>query len=186
MDEWPEFSRDSLEACRVPMETGQIALERASGSTILDASPLVIVALNPCPCGKHTSKSEKCFCSPSEARAYVGKLSGPIADRFAIHLEMSEEVVNMAKVDDFSRFLKKSDDKRGIIDENGVKTSKNESFDLERVRVGVEMMVNAVKNDEFFAFFESFLSVSENFSDVLSDLEKFLNVLRKKSQRGRN
>lgn len=124
MDERPEFSRDSLEACRVPMETGQIALARASGSTILDASPLVIAALNPCPCGKHTSKSAKCFCSPSEARAYVGKLSGPIADRFAIHLEMGEEVVNMAKVDDFSRFLEKSDDKRGIIDENGVKTSK--------------------------------------------------------------
>ena len=31
----------------------------------------------------------------------------------------------MAKVDDFSRFLRKSDDKQGIIDENGVKTSKN-------------------------------------------------------------
>ena len=62
----------------------------------------------------------------------------------------------MAKVDDFSRFLKKSDDKRGIIDENGVKTSKNESFDLERVRVGVEIMVNAVKNDEFFAFLSRF------------------------------
>ena len=106
------------------METGQIALERASGSTILDASPLVIVALNPCPCGKHTSKSEKCFCSPSEARAYVGKLNGPIADHFAIHLEMSEEVVNMAKVDDFSRFLKKSDDKQGIIDEKGAKRAK--------------------------------------------------------------
>ena len=56
MDVWPEFSRDSLEACRVPMETGQIDLERASGSTILDASPLVIAAPNPCPCGKHTSK----------------------------------------------------------------------------------------------------------------------------------
>ena len=105
MDEWSEFSRDSLEACRVPMETGQIALARASGSTILDASPLVITALNPCPCGKHTSKSAKCFYSPSEARAYVGKLSGPFADRFAIHLEMGEEVENMAKVDDFSRFL---------------------------------------------------------------------------------
>ena len=91
------------------METDQIALARASGSTILDASPLVIAALNPCPCGKHTSKSAKCFCSRSEARAYVGKLSGPIADRFAIHLEMGEDVVIMAKVDDFSRFLVKSD-----------------------------------------------------------------------------
>ena len=46
------------------------------------------------------------------------------------------------------------------------------------------MMVNAVKNDEFFAFFESFLSVSENFSDVLSDLEKFLSVLRKNRKEG--
>ena len=41
------------------------------------------------------------------------------------------------------------------------------------------MMVNAVKDDEFFAFFESFLSLSENFSDLLSDLEKFLSVLRR-------
>ena len=62
----------------------------------------------------------------------------------------------MAKVDNFSRFLKKSDDKRGIIDENGVKTSKNECFNLERVRVGVEMMVNAVKNDKFLRFLSRF------------------------------
>ena len=62
----------------------------------------------------------------------------------------------MAKVDNFSRFLKKSDDKRGIIDENGVKTSKNESFDLECVGVRVEMKVNAVKNDEFLRFLRHF------------------------------
>ena len=30
----------------------------------------------------------------------------------------------MAKVDDFSRFLKKSDDKQGIIDEKGAKRAK--------------------------------------------------------------
>ena len=62
----------------------------------------------------------------------------------------------MTKVYDFTIFLKKSDDKRGIIDENGVKTSKNERFDLERVRVGVEIMINAVKNDEFFEFLSRF------------------------------
>ena len=62
----------------------------------------------------------------------------------------------MTKVYDFSIFLKKSDDKRGIIDENGVKTSKNERIDLERVRVGVEIMINAVKNDEFFEFLSRF------------------------------
>ena len=90
----------------------------------------------------------------------------------------------MAKVDDFSSFIKKSDDKRGIIDEYGVKTIKNENFDLERVRVGVEMIVNAVKNDEFFTLFELFLSVSENFSDILSDLEKFLSVLRRNRKEG--
>ena len=83
-------------------------------------------------------------------------LSGPIADRFAIHLEMSEKVVNMTKVYDFTIFLKKSDDKRGIIDENGVKTSKNERIDLERVRVGVEMMVNAVKMMSFLRFLSRF------------------------------
>ena len=90
----------------------------------------------------------------------------------------------MAKVDDFSSFIKKSDDKRGIIDEYGVKTIKNENFDLERVRVGVEMIVNAVKNDEFFTLFELFLSISENFSDILRDLEKFLSVLRRNRKEG--
>lgn len=91
LDEWPEFSRNTLEACRLPMETGTIALARAAGSTELPASALLIAALNPCPCGRLTDTTHQCFCTPSETRGYLKKLSGPVADRFGLHLELGHE-----------------------------------------------------------------------------------------------
>lgn len=91
MDEWPEFSRNSLEACRLPMESGSIALARAAGSIELPARALLIAALNPCPCGRLTDANHNCFCTPSETRGYLKKLSGPVADRFGLHIELGHE-----------------------------------------------------------------------------------------------
>ena len=92
LDEWPEFSRTALEACRVPMETGRVVLSRAAGSVELPSKALLIAALNPCPCGQITKTNGICFCTPGEVRKYLKKVSGPVADRFVIHVELGNEV----------------------------------------------------------------------------------------------
>jgi len=91
LDEFAEFSRGTLEACRAPLETGIISLARAAGSTTLPASALLIAAMNPCPCGRGNGDNASCDCQSSEIRRYRRKISGPIADRIAIHLELGHE-----------------------------------------------------------------------------------------------
>ena len=102
LDEFAEFSRGTLEACRAPLETGMISLARAAGSTMLPASALLIAAMNPCPCGRGNGDNASCDCPSSEIRRYRRKISGPIADRIAIHLELGHEsndnIENGAKI----------------------------------------------------------------------------------------
>lgn len=118
LDEWPEFSRTALEACRHTMETSTIALARAAGSIELPANALLIAALNPCPCGRLTDTTQNCFCSPSETSGYLKKLSGPVADRFGLHVELGHERDEKFNFEDIikgfdtflSSFTRKNDD----------------------------------------------------------------------------
>ncbi|PCJ80319.1 MAG: hypothetical protein COA49_08780 [Bacteroidetes bacterium] len=91
LDEFAEFSRGTLEACRAPLESHTISLVRAAGSSELPASALLIAALNPCPCGRGTGRSKSCSCQEGEIKRYLRKISGPVADRIAIHLELGHE-----------------------------------------------------------------------------------------------
>ncbi|MGY8917030.1 MAG: ATP-binding protein [Flavobacteriales bacterium] len=92
LDEFAEFNRSALEACRAPLESRIISLSRAEGSVELPAAALFIGAMNPCPCGRFTGKRDSCVCSASEIKRYKKKISGPIADRIAIHLEMGHDL----------------------------------------------------------------------------------------------
>ena len=86
LDEFPEFSRGSIEALREPLENGQIEISRASGRAKLPAKFTLIAAANPCPCGYLYSKQKKCRCSLPSKQNYWKKLSGPILDRIDLHL----------------------------------------------------------------------------------------------------
>ena len=92
LDEFAEFTRGTLEACRMPLETHSISLARASGTTELPASALLIAALNPCPCGRGLGRKNTCACQDAEVKRYLNKISGPLADRIAIHIEVGHEV----------------------------------------------------------------------------------------------
>lgn len=86
LDEAPEFRRGVLDALRQPLESGSITIDRASGSARYPAAFQLVLAANPCPCGKSTGLGDQCTCSARERRGYLGKLSGPLMDRVDLHL----------------------------------------------------------------------------------------------------
>lgn len=47
----------------------------------LPARFLMVLAANPCPCGRHTLHGAGCECPPSAVRRYQARLSGPLLDR---------------------------------------------------------------------------------------------------------
>jgi magnesium chelatase family protein len=85
LDELPEFRRPVLEALRQPLEEGQITLSRARGSVRLPAQFQLVAAMNPCPCG---ASSGGCACTPSQAKAYARRISGPLLDRIDLQVEV--------------------------------------------------------------------------------------------------
>lgn len=99
LDEFPEFTRDVLEALRQPLEDGRITVSRASGSVVYPAKVLMVAACNPCPCGYAGDPIERCTCSASALERYRRRLSGPILDRIDLHISvprlMPEELVSL-------------------------------------------------------------------------------------------
>ncbi len=89
LDELPEFSRDALEALREPMESGRIVLSRAKRSAAFPAEFLLVAAMNPCACGFLGDSRRACRCTPEHVRRYRSKLSGPMADRIDLHIELA-------------------------------------------------------------------------------------------------
>ncbi len=87
LDELPEFTRRALETLRQPLEEGVMRVARASGAYAYPASVLCVAAMNPCPCGLGFDP-ERCRCTPQQRLRYLGKVSGPLVDRFDLHVEV--------------------------------------------------------------------------------------------------
>lgn len=83
LDELGEFRRDTLEALRGPLESGEVTISRAGGRRRLPCRFMLVAAANPCPCGRGEEDPE-CACPPQAVRRYQGKLSGALADRIDI------------------------------------------------------------------------------------------------------
>lgn len=88
LDEFPEFPRDVIEALRQPLEDKTITVARAHGSFSYPANFILIATKNPCPCGYYRSDKRECTCSMATIIKYQKKISGPIADRIDIHVEV--------------------------------------------------------------------------------------------------
>ncbi|MFJ1597114.1 YifB family Mg chelatase-like AAA ATPase [Streptomyces sp. NPDC088261] len=87
LDEAPEFSGRALDALRQPLESGHVVVARSAGVVRLPARFLMILAANPCPCGRHTLHGAGCDCPPSAIRRYQTRLSGPLLDRVDLRVE---------------------------------------------------------------------------------------------------
>ena len=88
LDELPEFDRRTLEVLRQPLEDGVVTISRALASTTFPAEFMLIVALNPCPCGFRNDPRRECQCSVPQVERYMSKISGPLLDRIDIHIEV--------------------------------------------------------------------------------------------------
>jgi magnesium chelatase family protein len=82
LDELPEFRRSALEGLRQPLEDGFIRLARARWTASFPTRPLLVAAMNPCPCGNTNATGRVCNCTPDRVRNYEARVSGPIRDRF--------------------------------------------------------------------------------------------------------
>ena len=88
LDELTEFRRDALEALRQPLEEGTIRVVRIHGAATFPADFALVASMNPCPCGHYGSPDGRCSCPPGTVRRYLGRLSGPLLDRFDLIVDL--------------------------------------------------------------------------------------------------
>jgi magnesium chelatase family protein len=88
LDELAEFRRSAIEALRQPLEDGKVCIARARARAWFPARPLLIGAVNPCPCGHWGHPRLPCRCSDVVRQRYQARLSGPLLDRIDIHVSV--------------------------------------------------------------------------------------------------
>ncbi|MEM7710699.1 MAG: YifB family Mg chelatase-like AAA ATPase, partial [Pseudomonadota bacterium] len=97
MDEFPEFPRAVLETLRQPIETGEVTIARANAHVRYPCRFLLVAAANPCRCGMLFDPDQACSRAPTCGEEYMGKVSGPLMDRFDLRLEVpAVEVSDLA------------------------------------------------------------------------------------------
>ncbi len=88
LDEFPEYPRPVLETLRQPIETGDVVVARANAHVTYPCRFLLIAAANPCRCGNLYDANAACNRAPICGQDYMGKISGPLMDRFDLRLEV--------------------------------------------------------------------------------------------------
>lgn len=84
LDEMPEFNRAVLETLRQPLEDSIVTISRAHSTVQFPADFMLVAALNPTPRGDMPDSDE----ARQHMRRYLSRISGPLADRIDIHVEV--------------------------------------------------------------------------------------------------
>jgi magnesium chelatase family protein len=90
LDELPEFPRTVLEQLRAPIEDGMVTVSRAAHTVRFPARTMLVAAMNPCPCGFVGSQRKACTCSANDIIRYQRRISGPMLDRFDLHVLVND------------------------------------------------------------------------------------------------
>ena len=88
MDEFCEAPKRVIEALRAPMEDRRVTISRLKSKIEFPADFMLVAATNPCPCGYYGDSTHKCSCSDLKIKRYLNRISGPLLDRFDIHVEV--------------------------------------------------------------------------------------------------
>lgn len=87
MDELPEFAPRVMDTIRQPLEEGEVSVSRAALHVTIPSRFQLIAAMNPCPCGDGNEPGG-CECGEARLRTYVGRVSGPLLDRFDLRVRV--------------------------------------------------------------------------------------------------
>lgn len=88
MDEFPEFPRTVLETLRQPIESGEVMVARANAHVKYPCRFMLVAAANPCKCGHLGDPARACARVPQCGEDYLGRISGPLMDRFDLRIEV--------------------------------------------------------------------------------------------------
>ena len=138
LDELPEFARNALEVLRQPIEDAEITISRSGQNCTYPCSIMVVAAMNPCPCGYYGDKTHKCSCSDIKIKRYLNRISGPLLDRFDIHVEVPpvkfDELRSKEQTETSEAIKRRVDDARKIQRERfkGSKTLCNAKINAEQ------------------------------------------------------
>lgn len=88
LDEFPEFSRSTLEVLRQPLEDGHVTISRVAATLSYPARVTLVCSMNPCPCGYAGDARRACRCSPGQIERYQGRISGPLLDRMDLFVDV--------------------------------------------------------------------------------------------------
>lgn len=95
LDELGQFPSKAVDGLREALEDGHIMVGRTETERVpLPARFQLVAATNPCPCGGG-GEPGACECDERSRQRYIGKISGPILDRFDLRV-----VVRRPPVDD--------------------------------------------------------------------------------------
>ena len=90
LDELPEFPRTVLETLRQPIETGDVVVARANAHVRYPCRFMLVAAANPCRCGHLADPARACARVPDCGADYLGRISGPLMDRFDLRVEVPQ------------------------------------------------------------------------------------------------
>jgi magnesium chelatase family protein len=88
LDELPEFSPQTLDALRQPLETGECAIARANHRISYPARIQLVAAMNPCRCGMAGEPGYRCARGERCRTDYQARISGPLLDRIDLRIEV--------------------------------------------------------------------------------------------------
>jgi magnesium chelatase family protein len=86
LDEAPEFRSDALRALREPLEDAVVTIARAEGSVRLPADFQLILAANPCPCGRLGLAAGSCLCPAEAVARHWRRLGAALLDRVELRV----------------------------------------------------------------------------------------------------
>lgn len=117
LDELGEFSRQSLQSLREPLESGKISLTRSVYQVSHNTRFWLAATSNPCPCGERTGKEHICRCTPAAKAAYRNRIAGPLLDRIDIFMYLESEAADRISKDYcnelFDRVMRAAEVQRG-------------------------------------------------------------------------
>ena len=93
LDEAPEFPSAALDALRQPLESGEMVVTRSAFSVRFPARFHLVLAMNPCPCGRggdvsRAGVTSMCVCTPQQRHRYLARISGPLLDRVDLRVAL--------------------------------------------------------------------------------------------------